>query len=411
MSFLRERAARNFFAGMVMFLVILAALDIGTELGQRAAVQEMMLSHDQAVVSFLVSQGVEEHVAAAAIMSTEGTRAGAEILGKLGINQDTDTRYLPFLSEFSRKTALTVCFRLLFLAVLLLTEVILFLYRRERLYEYAVKTVSDYTEGRFLGRLPRMKEGTLYHLFGSIGNMAEVLQAKQETEHQTKEFLKNTISDISHQLKTPLAALSMYNEIILDEPDNTGAVVLFAEKSNAAIERMMTLILSLLKITRLDAGGVDFEKASYQVSRIIGAAIENLTVRAEHEKKKIIVKGNPEDRIICDMNWTSEAIGNLVKNALDHTSKGGQIQIGWERTPAQIRILVSDNGSGILPDDFHHIFKRFYRSKVSTDTQGIGLGLPLARAVVEGQGGVLSVQSEWGKGTVFSIMFPYKTVS
>ena len=81
-----------------------------------------------------------------------------------------------------------------------------------------------------MGRLPRMKEGTLYHLFGSIGNMAEVLQAKQETEHQTKEFLKNTISDISHQLKTPLAALSMYNEIILDEPDNTGAVVLFAEK-------------------------------------------------------------------------------------------------------------------------------------------------------------------------------------
>ena len=111
------------------------------------------------------------------------------------------------------------------------------------------------------------------------------------------------------------------------------------------------------------------------------------------------------------MNWTSEAIGNLVKNALDHTSKGGQIQIGWERTPAQIRILVEDNGNGILPDDFHHIFKRFYRSKVSTDTQGIGLGLPLARAVVEGQGGVLSVQSEWGKGTVFSIMFPYKTVS
>ena len=105
------------------------------------------------------------------------------------------------------------------------------------------------------------------------------------------------------------------------------------------------------------------------------------------------------------MNWTSEAIGNIVKNALDHTQDGGIVHITWERTPAMFRILISDNGTGIAPEDIHHIFKRFYRSKHSLDTQGIGLGLPLAKSIIEGQGGVIAVQSEIGNGTTFTLSF------
>ena len=113
----------------------------------------------------------------------------------------------------------------------------------------------------------------------------------------------------------------------------------------------------------------------------------------------------PEQTIICDMDRTSEAIGNLVKNALDHTEAGGVIHITWKNTSTMSRILVSDNGSGIAPEDMHHIFKRFYRSKHSLNVPGIGLGLPLAKSIIEGQGGFISVQSVLHEGTTFSVSF------
>lgn len=107
---------------------------------------------------------------------------------------------------------------------------------------------------------------------------------------------------------------------------------------------------------------------------------------------------------MCDMDWTSEAIGNLVKNALDHTEIGGIVKITWESTPTMIRILVSDNGSGIAPEDIHHIFKRFYRSKYSLNTPGIGLGLPLAKSIIEGQGGLFLFKVFYMKELLFQFL-------
>ena len=99
-------------------------------------------------------------------------------------------------------------------------------------------------------------------------------------------------------------------------------------------------------------------------------------------------------------------MGNLVKNALDHTETGGTVWIVWQRSPVMVRLTVEDDGCGILPEDIHHIFKRFYRSKNTGDRQGIGLGLSLSRMIVEGQGGSLSVESRPGEGSVFRAVFP-----
>ena len=163
--------------------------------------------------------------------------------------------------------------------------------------------------------------------------------------------------------------------------------------------------ISMLKITRLDTGNIIFEKKSCRVSELIAHSVNDLTTRAKSESKQIQIDGDGEQQLICDMEWTGEAIGNIVKNALDHTQAGGIVRITWERTPAMFRIFISDNGNGIVPEDIYHIFKRFYRSKHSLDTQGIGLGLPLAKSIIEGQNGVISVQSEVGKGTLFTLSF------
>ena len=257
--------------------------------------------------------------------------------------------------------------------------------------------------------LPQDSEGDLFHLFASVEQLATMLKAKSETEHKTKEFLKSTISDISHQLKTPLAALMMYQEIIEAEPDNTETVKKFSQKTGTALKRIEQLILSMLKIARLDTGNILFDKRTCLIQELVKNAISELTIRATQEKKQIIVNGTSNQVIMCDMDWTSEAIGNLVKNALDHTEIGGIVKITWESTPTMIRILVSDNGSGIAPEDIHHIFKRFYRSKYSLNTPGIGLGLPLAKSIIEGQEGLISVQSVLHEGTTFSVSFLTKS--
>ena len=160
-----------------------------------------------------------------------------------------------------------------------------------------------------------------------------------------------------------------------------------------------------LPLSDMNMRNILFEKSGCHISELISLSISELTTRAESENKKILIEGNTEQPLVCDLEWTSEAIGNIVKNALDHVKPGGIIQITWERAPAIFRIFISDNGDGIAPEDIHHIFKRFYRSKHSLDTQGVGLGLPLAKSIIEGQGGFISVQSEINEGTTFTISF------
>ena len=179
------------------------------------------------------------------------------------------------------------------------------------------KIIDNYINNDYSCHLPHDSEGDLFHLFASVEQLATMLKAKSETEHKTKEFLKSTISDISHQLKTPLAALMMYQEIIEAEPDNTETVKKFSQKTGTALKRIEQLILSMLKIARLDTGNILFDKRTCLIQELVKNAISELTIRATQEKKQIIVNGTSNQVIMCDMDWTSEAIGNLVKNALE----------------------------------------------------------------------------------------------
>ena len=406
MRFLYEKQSRRFCIA-VLILILLAG--IGSVLQSRiygARIQSMMIEHDTAVVSSLLEQGVETDIIAAAITNDSSTEQGTELLNKLGISEATDPRILENINDVQSLMATAGLVETAVLAVLLFLVIFSFLIKRDRLYRSAVGTVISFTDGDFSSLLPQQDNGMVYQLFARINAMATALKAKQETETEAREFLKGTVSDISHQLKTPLAALSMYQEIIQNEPGNTETVKTFSQKSTAALGRIEHLIKTLLKLTRLDAGGIEFHKSEYMIGEVVSQSVEELSDRAKNENKELQISGNQKDIIRCDMEWTREAVGNIVKNALDHTKAGGMIQISWDETPLMFRISVSDNGDGIDEEDIHHIFKRFYRSKKSLDTQGIGLGLPLVKSIVEGQGGTISVQSEIGAGTTFVLSFP-----
>ncbi len=405
MSFLNDRNAKRYC--YFLFCIIFACFLLGTGIVmlQGKALQKIMLSHDNAIVTSLIDQGISKDVIAAAVANTDGSETGERFLASVGRTEQTMPGLIPLISQFQHNMAYDMLAMGIFLGILLLTGAFFFLWERERLCQQAADVISGFVEGDYSKHLPQSNEGTIYQLFAFIDRLATMLQAENEAERKRKEFFKETISDISHQLKTPLAALAMYQEIMEDEPDNAHAVKEFSAKMRVSLNRMEQLISSMLKITRLDAGNIVFEKRAYQISELVLHAVSELTTRAVSEKKEILMDGPMEDIVICDMEWTSEAIGNIVKNALDHTGEGGKIKITCDRSLYMTRIMIMDNGQGISPEDIHHVFKRFYRSRDSLNTQGLGLGLPLAKSIIDGQGGTIAVQSSPDTGTTFTISF------
>ena len=405
MSFGRDRQIRHYCEFLIAFVLLLFFSGMWAYSQQASIVRDLFLEHDRAVVTSLLEQGISEDVIARAITNTSGTEVGTELLTRIGITSHTAIKFFPFITDLQQQTGLFMMIAWVVLTGMLFTGTFLFFRKREQLYRQATQVILHFIQGDFSHHLTQANEGAIFQFFASVDQLATILQSKNDTQEKAKEFLKNTISDISHQLKTPLTALSMYHEIISDEPENVETVREYSEKTGLAINRMDILIQSMLKITRLDAGRIDFEKERCYVADLIARSIRELIIRAEREGKKILTDGSTEEMIFCDVGWTSEAIGNIVKNALDHTEAGGEIHISWEHSPIMLRVYISDNGSGIAPEDIHHIFKRFYRSKKSLDTQGIGLGLPLAKSIIGGQDGIISVQSSLNKGTMFTLSF------
>lgn len=397
------------FVGMTAALLIMRL--------QENRIRNLLFQHDTVIAASLLEQGSAGQTAAEAIagawkgdgqkvcLTEESLEAGERLMRRMGLAEDTDIRLTPALNTFCKEEKAMVFSAGILLFCLLFLSVARYLQRQEKIYQEAIAVLERCAEDDFSLKLPELYEGTLYQLFSRINFMAGMLKTGKEAENRVKEFLKATMADISHQLKTPLAALSLYQDIIRSEPEQADTVALFAGKSEAALARMERLIRTMLKLTRLDAGNVVFCKRAYGAKELVLEALDELEDRARAEKKQILLSGGSV-KVYCDPEWSGEALGNLIKNALDHTNGGDRIQITWEQTALMTRFIVTDTGEGIAQKDIHHIFKRFYKSEDSRDRQGAGLGLSLVKAIAEGQGGTVSVQSEAGAGAAFILAFP-----
>lgn len=276
---------------------------------------------------------------------------------------------------------------------------------QSKLMEHAITQMKEYTSGNENSRIECNDEGELYLLFHEINSLVSILNAHTEKEMKSKLFLRDTLSDISHQLKTPLAALNVYHGIIQEEAKDLSTIKDFTALSEQELDRIETLVQNLLKITKLDAGTVLMEKNNENVSDMISDVERRFHYRIEQEEKRLILAGDDTVTLLCDRNWFMEAISNIVKNAIDHTEKGNTVSIEWKQFASIVQIIIKDNGCGIHPEDLYFIFKRFYRSRFSKDTQGVGLGLSLAKSIIEAHGGTIRVDSELNVGTTFVMDF------
>ena len=368
--------------------------------------QQELLLHDYGVAGLLLNNENELSISAFTSQPNENDiECGRAALASIGYDETVSMRFLPAVQTYRNQTMLSVFLLLVFLFGAIYLSLFLYLRRQHKAFSNAENTIRQFLDGNTTSRIECSQAGDWYSLFHAINEMATILSAHAENQRQTKEFLQDIISDVSHQIKTPLSALKMYHEIIENHQDDALTVSSFTEKSQREIKRMEDVIYTLLKLARLDAGIIQMEKTLENLSVLMQDVLERFETWAEREHKTITLSGKEAVVLYCDALWVSEAIGNIVKNALEHTENGGHIEVKWSQSPLMTQIEISDDGKGIHPEDLYNIFKRFYRSRFSSDVHGVGLGLPLAKSIVEAHGGTISVSSSLGAGTTFTLNF------
>ena len=372
--------------------------------------QKTMVEHDYGTAGDLVNHPDTNVAAAFTKDKTDADlEAGRRILKEAGYHENTNPRMVPAVAAYQKRTAVMLGGMLFSVFAGVFLTVWIYVQRQRKVLVKADTVITRFLSGDTGQRIDSEETGGWYSLFHRINELAAILSAQAEHEKQTREFLQDMISDVSHQLKTPLAALKMYDEIMAQEGTDRETIHAFSQKSLREIRRVEDVVYMLLKIARLDAGTVRMEKAEENMEMLLKDVTERFEMLAAQEAKEIVLSGSSDVSLYCDALWMSEALGNVVKNALEHTQRGGKVAISWERTPLLTNIIVEDNGTGIHQEDIHNIFKRFYRSHISQDTHGIGLGLPLAKSIVEAHQGTVSVTSKVGQGSRFVLSFFHLT--
>lgn len=267
----------------------------------------------------------------------------------------------------------------------------------------SIKFMSD---GKYKKIDGETKEGEIGVLISSVNYMGERVNNSINLLTKEKNNLKDFLSDISHQLKTPLASLVMFNDL-MKENENMSIEDRrnFLQKSEEQLTRMEWLVMNLLKVGRLEAGAIVFKKEKTNLNETIDLAVSSLEQQAKTKNQSLIIKEQKNIILEHDKEWLAEALSNIIKNAIEHTDEGGKIQIETEQTKLFTYIYIKDNGKGISEEKQKKIFKRFYKGESSTDPKSIGIGLSLAQSIIEEQGGEIKVKSKEGKGTTFCISF------
>lgn len=231
-----------------------------------------------------------------------------------------------------------------------------------------------------------------------------MLREYADNSMREKEILKNSLADISHQLKTPLTSILITTENILDDDDMpVGIRRDFVMDIAHNAHSINFLVKSLLTLSMLDSGTVELKFGDVSVKKIIDECISRTEVLADIRDVRIEKTVKNDFMLNCDFRWICEAVSNIVKNCIEHTD-GGYVRISAERNSMYSEITVSDNGCGISPKDLPHIFERFYKARNSSPSS-VGIGLSLAKSIVEKTGGYITADSKLGVGSTFKLRF------
>ena len=294
--------------------------------------------------------------------------------------------------------------------IFLVSSVAIFImcfYVFKHLYKIS-QTLTNYIDGNFEYKDDFSKEGIANIIDNQLAILGKNISNTYDKLENEKEDSKALVTDISHQLKTPLASLSMCNSILEDDELTLDEKHEFLDMSNKNISKLQNLIECLVNISRLEAAMIKLKPVKSSLKDTVIKAYNSAYIKAKNKNIDIILELLKDYQVVHDNKWTEEAIFNVIDNGIKYTEPGGKIIITMEESLNFIKINIEDNGSGIDKKEFNNIFKRFYRGKEheKKGIEGSGVGLYLTRKIFEDQGGSILVKSKIGSGSKFMLMLP-----
>ena len=336
--------------------------------------------------------------------NTEQYEKGQKELSKYGIEIDKINSIKLIENQMKTNLKLNILIIVLF-SILWMTIIILYLRKRDKKIKQITNYINQIKNKKYDLNIEENTEDELSNLKNELYKITIMLKEESEISKKDKENLKMSVEDISHQLKTPLTSITIMLDNLKDNPnmeEKTKQKFIF--EISKQVEWINWLVISMLKLSKLDANVVQFYDEKINFKKFIGEIIKNLEIPIEVKNQKIIIDGNENVSFIGDYKWQQEAITNIIKNCIEHNANNGTIYINYEENSLFTKITIRDEGEGISKEDLKHIFERFYKGKNSSENS-VGIGLALAKNIIEKNNGMINCKSELDKGTEFVIKY------
>lgn len=336
--------------------------------------------------------------------NTEQYEKGQKELSKYGIEIDKINSIKLIENQMKTNLKLNILIIVLF-SILWMTIIVLYLRKRDKKIKQITNYINQIKNKKYDLNIEENTEDELSNLKNELYKITIMLKEESEISKKDKENIKMSVEDISHQLKTPLTSITIMLDNLKDNPnmeEKTKQKFIF--EISKQVEWINWLVISMLKLSKLDANVVQFYDEKINFKKFIGEIIKNLEIPIEVKNQKIIIDGNENVSFIGDYKWQQEAITNIIKNCIEHNANNGTIYINYEENSLFTKITIRDEGEGISKEDLKHIFERFYKGKNSSENS-VGIGLALAKNIIEKNNGMINCKSELDKGTEFVIKY------
>lgn len=327
-----------------------------------------------------------------------------EILREYGIELDKDSVILENNTDFQKFIIIDVSTLIVFILIL---SIIVFKYNHSesKKINEITKYIEEINRGNYKLNIEENTEDELSILKNELYKITIMLKEVAENSQKDKTTLKDSLSDISHQIKTPITSiLIMLDNILSDENMPEDIKKNFIKDIKREIVNIKFLVESILKLSKIDSNSIKFIKKEVLIKDIINEAVKNVSMLSELKNIEIIVSGDDSIKTICDLKWQVEAITNILKNCIEHSYENRKIYINYNQNNMYTELKIEDNGTGIDAKDLPHIFERFYKGKNSS-SDSVGIGLALSKSIIESNNGYIQVDSKLNKGTTFIIKY------
>lgn len=327
-----------------------------------------------------------------------------EILREYGIELDKDSVILENNTDFKKFIIIDINTLIVFILML---SIIFFKYNHSesKKINEITKYIEEINRGNYKLNIEENTEDELSILKNELYKITVMLKEVAENSQKDKTTLKDSLSDISHQIKTPITSiLIMLDNILSDENMPEDIKKDFIKDIKREIINIKFLVESILKLSKIDSNSIKFIKKEVFIKDIINEAVKNVSMLSELKNIEIIVSGDDSIKTICDLKWQVEAITNILKNCIEHSYENRKIYINYNQNNMYTELKIEDNGTGIDAKDLPHIFERFYKGKNSS-SDSVGIGLALSKSIIESNNGYIQVDSELNKGTTFIIKY------